>query len=77
MQIITQRPLGEIQATLYRWNGKYLLKLEIPLLEQTYKWSEMDVTGESEVLGLLDDAAFVTTVKERFAAMQADLARIG
>ncbi|WP_234733858.1 hypothetical protein [Tellurirhabdus bombi] len=56
---------------LYVWNGKYILKIEAGLYEQTYKISEMDVTSEEDVLSLLDEP-FLKRVADRFRQMHED-----
>lgn len=42
--------------------------METPLLEQTYKVSDFDVTSESDVLKLVDDQ-FIGKALERFEEM--------
>ena len=61
------------QITLFAWNGKYLLKFEQPLLEQTFKVAELDVTSVDEVLALARDEPFVASVLRRFDEMRAAL----
>ena len=65
-------PHSEAKITLFSWNGKYLIKLEKGPLEQTYKVSELDLTGEEDIHLLLDEE-FVQAAVRRFAAMQQDL----
>ncbi|MGB3617909.1 MAG: hypothetical protein WBA12_07300 [Catalinimonas sp.] len=74
MRVVDQIAHPRCQITLFAWNGKYLLKFEQPMLEQTYKVSEMDVTGPDEVRALARDEAFVAAVLRRFDEMRADLA---
>ena len=65
-------PHSEAKITLFSWNGKYLIKLEKGSLEQTYKVSELDLTGDEDMHPLLDEE-FVQAAVARFAAMQQDL----
>ena len=65
-------PHPEVKITLFSWNGKYLIKLEKGLLEQTYKVSELDLTGEDDIHALLD-ADFIRAAVARFAGMRTDL----
>ncbi|WP_019947516.1 hypothetical protein [Hymenobacter aerophilus] len=65
-------PNPHAKITLFSWNGKYLIKLEKGSFEQTYKVSELDLTGEEDIHRLLDDE-FVQAAVARFAAMQTDL----
>lgn len=45
------------------------------MLEQTYKFSEFDVTGEDEIKGMIDDP-FVSKVMARFKDMAKDHAML-
>ncbi|WP_317172155.1 hypothetical protein [Hymenobacter sp. BRD67] len=45
MRHVADIPFPQVKITLLAWNGKYLLKLEQGPLEQTYKVSELDLTG--------------------------------
>lgn len=71
------RVIGEVshpacKITIFNWNGKYLVKFEQGLIEQTYKVSEMDVSDEKDVL-LLTKSPFIDKVLLRFEEMQKDL----
>ncbi|WP_400193556.1 hypothetical protein [Hymenobacter sp. B81] len=73
MRHVADIPHSDVKITLLAWNGKYLLKLEKGMLEQTYKVSELDLTGgDAEVRQLVDDA-FVAAALRRFADMRDDL----
>jgi hypothetical protein len=72
MRQLADIPHPEVKITLFSWNGKYLIKLEKGLLEQTYKVSELDVTSAEDVRTLLD-AEFLQAAIARFTAMRADL----
>lgn len=73
MRVVAQIPHADFTITLFAWNGKYLLKFETPLLEQTYKVREADVTGDADVIALVKDTAFMQAVTEQFMDMQATL----
>ncbi len=73
MRVLAQIPHSECQITLFAWNGKYIVKLERGMLEQTYKISELDVASEAEVRQIIEDQAFVQGVLRRFAEMEAAL----
>jgi hypothetical protein len=53
------------------FNNKYIIKFEAGLLEQVYKVSEFDVSGDQEVIEMLSEA-FYARVIERFKEMAAD-----
>jgi hypothetical protein len=72
MKVIAQLPHSEFAVTLYWWNQKYILKFERDNLEQTYKISQLDVTGEEDVKKMLQNEAFSQKVSLRFEAMLAD-----
>ena len=68
MRVIADIPHSDLKITLFSWNNKYLIKLERGMLEQTYKVSELDVTGVDDVRRLLDDE-FLAGVLQRFNEM--------
>lgn len=72
MRVIGEYPHSACKITLFNWNGKYLLKFEQGPIEQTYKISEMDVTGEQDVV-TLTKSPFIDKVLLRFEQMQNDL----
>lgn len=73
MRIVAEYPNVDFKITVFSWNGKYLLKIEKGMFEQTYKISEMDVTGDAEVKKIVEDPTFVEEVKERFKNMNVSL----
>lgn len=72
MRLIANIPHPKCSITLLTMNQKYILKFEQNNMEQTYKISEMDVTGEAEVHELAQDAEFIEKVLARFEAMEDD-----
>ena len=54
-------------------NQKYIIKFEQGTLEQSYKLSELDLTGggANEIFQLLDEE-FIASVVERFKSMRTD-----
>lgn len=72
MRVIADIPHQACKITVFAWNGKYLIKLEQGMFEQTYKVSELDVTGENDIKRLLDEE-FMNQVLERFRLMQRNL----
>ncbi|HSY61817.1 MAG TPA: hypothetical protein VK796_08070 [Cytophaga sp.] len=73
MRIVAEYPSVDFKITVFSWNGKYLLKIEKGMFEQTYKISEMDVTGDDEVKKIVEDPTFVEEVKTRFKNMNLSL----
>ncbi|EDM38256.1 hypothetical protein PBAL39_01537 [Pedobacter sp. BAL39] len=54
-------------------NQKYIIKFEQGTLEQSYKLSELDLSGggANEIFQMLDET-FITTVVDRFQQMRGD-----
>ncbi|AKQ44593.1 hypothetical protein TH63_01410 [Rufibacter radiotolerans] len=73
MRVVADIPHPEIKITLLSWNGKYLLKLELGPFEQTYKVSEMEVTGGDEEVKKWLDEPFLQGSIELFLAMRKNL----
>lgn len=73
MRLVAEIPHVEFKVTVYSWNGKYLLKLEKGMYEQTYKISEMDVAGDEDVKKIIENTDFINEAKERFKEMNKSL----
>jgi hypothetical protein len=73
MRVVADIPHPEIKITLLSWNDKYLLKLELGPFEQTYKVSEMEVTGGDEEVKKWLDEPFLEASIELFLAMRKNL----
>ena len=73
MRIIAELPHPDFKITLFNMNQKYIVKFEQGQLEQSYKLSELDLTGggANEVFEIIDDE-FLATVTERFKLMRTD-----
>ncbi|MDZ7648033.1 MAG: hypothetical protein U5K54_13125 [Cytophagales bacterium] len=50
MRVIKEIPYANFKITIFQWNGKYLIKIESGLLEQTFKINELDTTSEDDVI---------------------------
>ena len=72
MRHVADIPHPDMKITLLAWNGKYLLKCEQGMFEQTYKISELDLTGGDAEVRTLLDAEFLTAVTHRFGQMRQD-----
>ncbi len=68
MRFIKEIPNDFCQASLYNFNNKYIIKFEAGLMEQTYKVSEMDLTGIDDIEALLNNE-FLNKVKGIFESM--------
>ncbi|KPM49589.1 hypothetical protein [Jiulongibacter sediminis] len=75
MRFVKEIPNTYCKTSLYVFNGKYIIKFEAGLLEQVFKVSEMDVTGEQEVEEMLNDM-FYARVIQRFKDMAEDFGKL-
>lgn len=73
MRVISEIPYNDFKVTIFSWNSKYLVKIEKGMYEQTFKISEMDVTGDEEIKLLTSDKEFMETVITRFLDMNKSL----
>ncbi|HVK59973.1 MAG TPA: hypothetical protein VM432_00425 [Bdellovibrionales bacterium] len=69
------RTLGEIRhpeckISLFSWNGKYLVKFEQGLFEQTYKFEHLEFENETEFRSHLT-SEFIDRVAANFRQMAA------
>jgi hypothetical protein len=73
MRILAELPHPDCKITLFNMNQKYIVKFEQGQLEQSYKLSELDLSGGgvNEIFQILDEE-FMTTVIERFKSMRTD-----
>ncbi len=69
MRVVTTIPHPQFAVTVYSWNGKYLLKFEQAMLEQTYKVSELDLNGDADIQTIVEDADFMAHVQNTFNSM--------
>lgn len=61
-------------ASVYTFNGKYIIKFEQGMLEQTYKLLEIDLASpEADVRALISNEPFLKKVHQRFQEMAQDL----
>ena len=72
MRIVAEASHPDFKITIFVWNQKYLIKLEQPGLEQTFKVNELDVNSD-DVLALVRNEAFATSARQRFDEMRASL----
>lgn len=72
MRVIGNIPHAAIQITLFHWNNKYLIKLETPALEQTFKIPDFDLSGEEDLIKIVSDQ-FLEKAISRFNDMTESL----
>jgi hypothetical protein len=73
MRIIAELPHPDCKISIFNMNQKYIVKFEQGTLEQSYKLSELDLSGGgvNEIFQIIDEQ-FIATVIERFKMMRAD-----
>ena len=73
MRILAELPHPNCKITLFNMNQKYIIKFEQGQLEQSFKLSELDLSGggANEIFQILDEE-FIATVVERFKTMRSD-----
>jgi hypothetical protein len=73
MRVIAELPHPDCKITLFSMNQKYIIKFEQGTFEQSYKLSELDLSGggANEVFQILDED-FIATVVARFLSMRTD-----
>ncbi len=72
MRIVGEIPHDVCKITLFSWNNRYLIKLELGLLEQTFKVNQFDITSEAELYKIVDDS-FIKEAINRFQDMDNSL----
>ena len=73
MRTVAEIPHSDFKITVFAWNNKYIIKLEKGNYEQTYKVSEMETSGDADVLKIINDESFISSAKERFKEMNQSL----
>ena len=72
MRIVGEIPHDVCKITLFSWNNRYLIKLELGLLEQTYKINQFDIVAEADLYKIVDQT-FLTDAINRFTEMDKSL----
>ncbi len=72
MRVVGEIPHEVCKITLFAWNNRYLIKLELGLLEQTYKVNQFDITSEADLYKIVDKS-FINDALNRFGEMDKTL----
>ncbi|WP_207426312.1 hypothetical protein [Pedobacter sp. SYSU D00535] len=72
MRVIAELPRPDCKISIFSMNMKFIIKFEQGNLEQSFKISEMDVTGGLDGIFQLLDEEFITKVVARFKLMNED-----
>ena len=71
MRVINEIFKPGYRVTIFHWNNKYIIKLETPMLEQTYKVDQFEVASESDLENIFD-TEFEAKLMARFESMRMD-----
>lgn len=72
MRVVGEYSHPDLKITIFSWNGKFLIKFERGMYEQTYKVSEMDAS-EEDIKLLVQNDEFTDEVRQRFQEMNKNL----
>ena len=73
MRVVGEIPHPECKITIFHWNNKYLIKIELGPFEQTFKIDEFDLASEEDLKKIIDED-FIQAAMARFADMSRSLA---
>ena len=71
MRTVAEIPHHTFRISVFSYNAKYIVKIELGQFEQSFKVSEMDVQGLDELKNMLNDA-FLESCMDRFLSMRED-----
>ena len=73
MRVVGEIEHPECKITIFHWNNKYLIKLEMGPFEQTFKLNEFDISSEADLKKIVDED-FISKAMARFEDMSRSLA---
>ena len=71
MRLVKDIPHERYKIQIFNYNGKYIVKVELGQFEQSFKISEIDVSGLGEVENMITDELLNNALK-RFVEMRTD-----
>lgn len=71
MRTVKEIPHKKFKITIFSWNGKYIIKIELDQYEQSFKINQQDVEGLEDVVDMIDDV-FLKSIMQRFLTMRSD-----
>ncbi|MBL6448672.1 hypothetical protein JMN32_20335 [Fulvivirga sp. 29W222] len=72
MRVIGEIPHTSCKITIFHWNGKYIVKIEQGLLEQSFKIDETEIIDPEDIKKVLSED-FMQSALKRFHDMHIDL----
>ena len=74
MRVIKEIMHRDCRISIFQWNNKYIIKLETPMMEQTFKIDQYDVVSDEDVVQMLD-GEFIEQAMKRFEQMSVDFGK--
>jgi len=71
MRTVAEIPHHTFKVSIFSYNAKYIVKIELGQFEQVYKVAEMDVNGLDDVKSMLTNS-FYENCMDRFLKMRED-----
>lgn len=71
MRLIEDIPHERYKIQIFNYNAKYIVKIELGQFEQSFKISEMDVTGLGDVKKMINEVLLKNCL-DRFVSMRSD-----
>ncbi|MFT4678204.1 MAG: hypothetical protein ACI84C_002460 [Flavobacteriales bacterium] len=56
MRLVKQIPHSHFRMSIFQWNAKYILEIELDRFKQVYKWGEEEVESTVDIEKLLTPA---------------------
>ncbi len=71
MRTVAEIPHHTFRISIFSYNAKYIVKIELGQFEQVYKIAEMDVNGLNDIHAMLNEE-FYEHCMDRFLSMRED-----
>ena len=71
MRVVANIPHSHFTITVFSWNSKFIVKIELGQYEQVFKINETDVGGLEDVKNMLNEP-FLLNCMKRFREMAED-----
>ncbi|MBA3899091.1 MAG: hypothetical protein H0X62_02605 [Bacteroidetes bacterium] len=69
MRVIAEIPHELFKISIFSWNGKFIIKIELDQFEQSFKIKEDDVSGLEDVKKIVDEE-FLDVAFQNFLGMR-------
>jgi hypothetical protein len=69
MRVVAEIPHPQFKISIFSWNAKYIIKIELSSFEQVFKIKETEIGGLDDVLKLVNEP-FLEGVMKNFLSMR-------